>query len=88
MAVLDRAARKAVQTITRKFGQTVTLREVFVGKYQTASSTPANTQVDYEVKAIVAGYSANEVSGVVQGGDKLVHVAAADLENEPEPNGK
>lgn len=82
---LDGPLRRAAQTLIRKFGKPVTLRDVTRGEYENGSVP--ETVNDREVRVIVAAYPKETVRGGqritnedVAAGDLAITVAALDVE--------
>jgi len=78
-----------VSSIINKIGETVVVRRVVSSSaINTTTMQKTNTTADTTVKASVRMYKPNELSGLIQQGDREVSIASSDLANEPIPNDK
>lgn len=78
-----------VSSVINKIGETVVVRRIVSSSaINTSTMQKTNTTADTTVKASVRMYKPNELSGLIQQGDREVRIASSDLSNEPAPNDK
>ena len=80
---LAKSVRGPVSKVISKFGGDVTISYMASGTYDPTSGNIKSTQTDVDVKGVLSGVSLREAGGLIQAGDKLLKVAAADLATAP-----
>ena len=79
MGVLDSAIRGVTATLIQQFGQTVVLKSIVTGVFNSATDTVGTTEVQVSLKGVISEFTKEEVFGLVESGDKKVLVAASDV---------
>lgn len=77
--VLAIPLRGVSSKLINKFGGEMTFRSVVNGTYNTTTGTTAETVTDTVVQGVLQDVRKQEVGGMVQAGDKMLMLAAADL---------
>lgn len=79
MALLDKPLRKVSKQLVSKFGTAVTLVQRGKPSYDVESGMATESSTSYTVSAVVSDYSAREITGLVQVGDRRLVVASSAL---------
>lgn len=74
MSILD-----MVSPMVDRYGQTVTYKQIAANNYNPATGENTKTEQTYTLRAAVREYSAKELVGLIQQGDRKVVIPAADL---------
>lgn len=76
-----------VSRIIGQAGESATLRKA-TNSFNATTGVNTQTPTNYTVNAHVRSYTAREIAGLVQQGDREVRIAASDLSVAPEPQDK
>jgi hypothetical protein len=77
---LANALKKAASKTLSKLGGNVTIRKVTAGSYNATTGAISETTADTTVKGILENVSRNQVNDLIEQQDKLLTIAANDLD--------
>lgn len=75
--------RGVASKLMARFGGEATFRRVVNGAYNATTGATAETTTDTAIRGVLQDVRKQEVGGMVQAGDKMMMVAAADLPTVP-----
>ncbi|MDF1791446.1 MAG: hypothetical protein P1U88_06015 [Thalassobaculaceae bacterium] len=82
---LGETIRPVVADLIARAGATMILRRVEVPSYDPATGDVAETTVDIALKGVIEEVETGHPDGVVRRGDRVITVAAQDLQIDPSP---
>lgn len=79
MALLDKPLRKVSKQLISQFGTAITIVKRGEPSYNVETGMATESSTSYTVTAVVSDYSAREITGLVQVGDRRLVVASSAL---------
>jgi len=76
---LSGSLRKVASKLIKKFGGTVTYRQVAGGSYNATTGTITETETNTTIKGVVDAVQKQELNELIHESDKKLTIAAADL---------
>ena len=83
MSLLDKPLRKVSKQLISKFGTAVTVVRRGDATYNVETGTTTESSTNYTIKAVIDDYTAKEITGLVQVGDRRLTIASSALPFEP-----
>ena len=83
MSRLSKSFRKVASTVLGKFGGDVTFKRITHGSYDTAIGSVSESITTTTIKGILQNVNQREINDLIKENDKILIIAASDLEQTP-----
>ena len=83
MSKLSKSFRKVSSTVLGKLGGDVTFKRITHGSYDTATGSISESITSTTIKGILQNVNQREINDLIKENDKILTIAAKDLEQTP-----
>tara|TARA_R100000231_G_scaffold83319_1_gene63550 strand:+ start:166 stop:525 length:360 start_codon:yes stop_codon:yes gene_type:complete len=83
MSRLSKSFRKVASTVLGKFGGDVIFKRITHGSYDTATGSVSESITTTTIKGILQNVNQREINDLIKENDKILIIAASDLEQTP-----